>query len=58
MNILDENVPDSQVRKLRRQRIPVRQIGQGLGRMGMKDGQIIPLLHQLDRATVALKNKS
>jgi hypothetical protein len=51
MNILDENVPESQRALLRRKRIAVRQIGQDLGRKGMKDGEIIPLLQQLNRPT-------
>ena len=49
MNILDENVPDSQRRLLRSRHVPIRQIGQDMGRMGMKDDEIIPLLHHLDR---------
>ena len=51
MNILDENVPESQRVLLQTGRIPVRQIGQDVGRMGMKDDAIIPLLHHLDRPT-------
>ena len=51
MNILDENVPESQPVLLRSWRIAFRQIGQDVGRMGMKDDEIIPLLHQLDRPT-------
>jgi hypothetical protein len=51
MNILDENVPESQRRWLRSRHFPVRQIGHDIGRKGMKDSEIIPLLHQLDRPT-------
>ena len=51
MNVLDENVPESQRRLLRRKRVPIRQIGEDFGRKGMKDDEIIPLLHQLDRPT-------
>ena len=51
MNILDENVPESQPAILRSWRIAFRQIGQGVGRMGMKDDEIIPLLHELGRPT-------
>ena len=51
MNILDENVPESQRSLLRKRRVPVRQVGQDTGRKGMKDNEIIPLLHQLDRPT-------
>lgn len=51
MNVLDENVPESQRVLLRNQRIAVRQIGQNLGRKGMQDDDLIPLLHRLDRPT-------
>jgi hypothetical protein len=49
MNILDENIPESQRALLRRRRVAVRQIGSDLGRKGMKDDEIISLLHQYDR---------
>ena len=49
MNILDENIPESQRLLLRSWRIRVQQIGHELGRPGMKDEEIIPLLHQLRR---------
>jgi hypothetical protein len=51
MNVLDENIPESQPTVLGTKRIALRQIGQELGRLGMKDDQLIPLLHQLDRPT-------
>src|SRR5262245_5725350 len=51
MNILDENVPASQRALLRSKRVALSQIGQDLGRQGMKDDEIIPLLHELDRPT-------
>ena len=51
MNVLDENIPESQKALLRSRRVAVRQIGQDLGRKGMKDQEIIPLFHQLDRPT-------
>jgi hypothetical protein len=51
MNVLDENVPESQRALLRSKRVPLRQIGQDLGRKGMKDEEVIPLLHQLDQPT-------
>ena len=51
MNILDENVPASQQVLLRNKRLVLRQIGLDLGRNGMQDAEIIPLLHQLDRPT-------
>lgn len=47
MNILDENIPDSQRQLLRSWRIRVRQIGYEVGRQGMKDEGIIPLLHKI-----------
>src|SRR5690348_14734444 len=52
MNILDENIPESQRTLLRSRRVALRQIGQDLGRQGMKDDEIIPLLHRLDRPTL------
>jgi len=50
--ILDENVGESQRRWLQRRRIRSRQIGVEIGRMGMNDSDIIPLLHALDRPTL------
>lgn len=52
MIILDENIIDSQRRLLNSWRIPVRQIGYEVGRKGMKDREIIPFLHQLNRPTL------
>jgi len=51
MNVLDENVPESQRALLRSKRVPLRQIGQEIGRKGMKDDEIIPLLLDCDRPT-------
>jgi hypothetical protein len=51
MNLLDENVRKDQVADLRRKRISVKKIGEDIGRTGMKDREIIPLLHQLNRPT-------
>lgn len=51
MNILDENIIESQCQLLRSWRIPFRQIGFNIGREGMKDREIIPLLHQMRRPT-------
>jgi hypothetical protein len=51
VNILDENVPESQRLLLRSRRVAVRQIGLDMGRTGMTDDEIIPLLHQLNRPT-------
>lgn len=46
MIILDENVIESQCKLLRSWRIPFRQIGFGIERQGLKDSEIIPLLHR------------
>lgn len=51
MIIIDENFPESQRLILHGWRIAVRQIGQEVGRDGMQDEEIIPLLHQLSRPT-------
>jgi hypothetical protein len=51
MNILDENMPESQRRVLKKMRIIVKKIGIDLGRRGFDDEDIIPLLHQLNRPT-------
>lgn len=52
MILLDENIPEDQCQLLRSWRIRVRQIGQEIGKQGMKDEQhIVPLLHKLNRAT-------
>jgi hypothetical protein len=51
MNLLDENISESQRRLLQGWRIRVRQIGVDLGRSGMNDEEIISLLHRLPRAT-------
>jgi hypothetical protein len=48
---MDENIPESQRRLLRNRRVPVRQIGRDIGRKGMKDHEVIALLHHLDRPT-------
>lgn len=51
MNLLDENFPEDQLPQLRAWRIPFRRIGHDLGRTGLKDPDIIPLLHRLKRLT-------
>lgn len=51
MNLLDENVIDSQRSQLRSWHIAVRQIGYEIGWKGMKDREIIPLLHQINHPT-------
>ena len=51
MIILDENIPDSQRQLLRGWRIQVSQVGHEVGRQGIKDEEIIPLLHRLKTVT-------
>lgn len=51
MIILDENFPDSQRQLLRGWRVSFRQVAFEIGREGMKDDEIIPLLHGLNRPT-------
>jgi hypothetical protein len=51
MNVLDENFPDDQRRLLLGKRVHVQMVGRGLGRRGLKDDGIIPLLHQMVRPT-------
>jgi hypothetical protein len=49
--ILDENILESQRTRLRGWRIHLRQIGRDLGRKGMQDDEVIPLLRSLRRPT-------
>ena len=51
MNVLDENIIESQRQFLRSWRIRVKQIGHEIGRPGMKDDEIISLLHRIRRVT-------
>ena len=51
MNILDENIPESQRQLLRSWRIQSQQIGHEIGRQGMNDEEIVPLLHKLYHTT-------
>ena len=51
MIILDENVPDSQRQLLQGWRISFKQISFEIGREGLKDDEIIPLLHQQNKPT-------
>jgi len=46
VNLLDENIIESQRRELRDRRISTRQVGVDVGWNGMKDGDIIRLLHE------------
>jgi hypothetical protein len=51
VNLLDENVPESERRRLLDWRVRVRQIGVDVGYQGLKDDQIVPLLITLRRVT-------
>ncbi len=51
MIVLDENIPESQRQLLRSWKIQPQQIGHEIGCQGMKDEEIVPLLHKLKRAT-------
>jgi hypothetical protein len=51
MNLIDEDIPEDQRQLLRSWRIPVQQIGHEVGRQGMKDEAIIPLLHMIGPVT-------
>lgn len=51
MNILDENIIESPRQLLRSWKIRVRQIGVDIGRKGIKDDEIIPLLLTCPRPT-------
>lgn len=51
MIILDENFPYSQRQLLQSWRISFKQISFDIGREGLKDDEIIPLLHQLKKPT-------
>jgi len=51
MNLLDENLPESQRQLLRSWHIPLRQIGIEIGHQGMRDEEIIPVLHELRHPT-------
>ncbi|MDE1890855.1 MAG: hypothetical protein KGI30_11495 [Planctomycetota bacterium] len=46
MNVLDENIPDSQRQLLRSWGIRVHQVGNEVGYQGIKDEDIIPFLHK------------
>ena len=46
MIVIDENFPESQRQLLKSWRIRIRQIGYEIGRKGLKDAEIIPLLLQ------------
>ena len=51
MNFLDEQILENQRQLLKSWRIPVRQIGYDIGRKGLKDKEIIPLLLRFRKPT-------
>ena len=51
MVVLDENVPESQRRLLRKWRIHFRAVGVNVGKAGTPDADLIPVLHRLARPT-------
>jgi len=51
VNILDENIIETQCQLLRKWRVRFRQIGYGVGRQGMQDSEIVTLLHALRQPT-------
>jgi hypothetical protein len=51
VNILDENIPEHQRQKLKDWRIRVYQIGDDIGRKGIKDDEIITFLLTKRRPT-------
>jgi hypothetical protein len=51
MLMLDENIRKEDWHELRRLRIRARKIGEDVGRAGMDDSEIIPLLHRLKSVT-------
>ncbi|HXP63517.1 MAG TPA: hypothetical protein VN829_23640 [Dongiaceae bacterium] len=52
MNVLDENILESQRQLLRGWRVPVRQIGHELGHKGLQDEELVPFLLTLRRPTL------
>jgi hypothetical protein len=46
LNLLDENFPKDQLPLLKEWHIPFRSIGHDVARLGVKDADIVPLLHQ------------
>jgi hypothetical protein len=51
VNILDENIIDSQRQRLRHWRIAVRHMGYDVGHQGMQDQEMLTVLHRLRRPT-------
>jgi hypothetical protein len=55
--VLDENVFASQRAELPQRRLHLCQIGRDIGRKGMKDDEIIPLLRKLRRPTFVSRDR-
>ncbi len=51
MIVLDENFPEGQCQLMRRWRMHIRQVGIEVGKKGLKDNEIIPLMFQLRSPT-------
>jgi len=51
MNIIDENIIKNQCQLLKSWRLSFRQIGYDIGNIGLKDNEIISLLHNLQNPT-------
>ena len=57
MNLLDENFPEDQLPLLKECRVPFRRLGFDVARLGIKDADILPLLHALRRVTFFTQDK-
>jgi hypothetical protein len=57
MNLLDEQIAESEVQQLLSWRVHVRQIGHDIGFAGMGDAEILRLLHQVTRPTLFTLDK-
>src|SRR5207253_2399648 len=55
--VLDENVFASQRAQLRQRRMRPCQIGRDIGRKGMEDDEIIPMLRELRRSTFVSRDR-
>ena len=52
-----KNIIDSQRQRLRHWRIAIRHMGWDVGRQGMKDQEILALLHRLRRSTFLTRDE-
>lgn len=57
MNLLDENFPEDQAPLLRSWGIAYRRIGVHVARSGVKDDNVIPLLHRLRQVTLFTQDR-